>query len=122
VKLLRAKDIEGRSALRLACWQGELEVVSLLTTMSVTAGLSLNEVDIEGRSSLFAATYTQTLDVVKCLLENKSDPNLTDRESRTRDKNCFNLVSSLTVLILVCYHYFLRDLRISNSKNTRFPF
>ncbi|CAG5100216.1 Oidioi.mRNA.OKI2018_I69.XSR.g16897.t1.cds [Oikopleura dioica] len=83
VKLLKAKDVEGRSALRLACWQGELEVVSLLATMSATAGLSLDEVDIEGRSCLFAATYTQTVDVVNCLLENKCDPNLADRESRT---------------------------------------
>lgn len=83
LKLLKAKDVEGRTALRLASWQGDHNIVKLIVNMSSSSGISLDDVDVEGRSPLFAATYTQTSEVVKTLLDNKCDPNVGDRESRT---------------------------------------
>ena len=81
--LIGSRDSEGRTPLRLAAWQGNVELIIELSKIVKDLGLDIDQGDLENRSPLFAACYMQQIDVVAALISQDADPNRTDRDGRS---------------------------------------
>ena len=81
--LIGSRDSEGRAPLRLAAWQGNVDLITELAKIVKEHKLDIDQGDLENRSPLFAACYMQQIDVVATLLSLDADPNRTDRDGRS---------------------------------------
>ena len=78
-KILSLRDSKGYSALMLACYHGQTDLVRALLEW----GADPNDKDFGGNSVLMGATFKSHIDVVKLLLFYGADPGLANNKGQT---------------------------------------
>ncbi len=78
-KILSLRDSKGYSALMLACYHGQTDLVRTFLEW----GADPNDKDFGGNSVLMGATFKSHIEVVKLLLFYGADPGLTNNRGQT---------------------------------------
>lgn len=78
-KILSLRDSKGYSALMLACYHGQTDLVRTFLEW----GADPDDKDFGGNSVLMGATFKSHIDVVKLLLLYGADPGLTNNKGQT---------------------------------------
>lgn len=68
---LEIKDLEGRTALHVAAWQGTYDIVECL----IKLGANINAIDAEGRTPLHMCAWNGHIEVVRLLIESGATVN-----------------------------------------------
>lgn len=68
---LESQDLEGRTALHVAAWQGTYQIVECL----IKLGANINAVDNEGRAPLHMCAWNGHIEVVRLLIESGANVN-----------------------------------------------